>query len=49
MSGFLWFDKQSVGGLAAKIATSFHRPVILSILREGEREREKGDRIERVN
>ena len=37
MSGFLWFDKQSVRRLAAKVAMSLHRPIVLSICR-GERE-----------
>jgi hypothetical protein len=31
MSGFLWFDKQSVRRLAAKVAMSLHRPIVLSI------------------
>ena len=39
MSGFLWFDKQSVRRLAAKVAMSLHRPIVLSICR-GERVRE---------
>ena len=34
MSGFLWFDKQSVRRLAAKVAMSLHRPIVLSICRE---------------
>ena len=39
MSGFLWFDKQSVRRLAAKVAMSLHRPIVLSICR-GERVKE---------
>jgi hypothetical protein len=39
MSGFLWFDKQSVRWLAAKVAMSLHRPIVLSICR-GERVKE---------
>ena len=39
MSGFLWFDKQSVRRLAAKVAMSLHRPIVLSICRgEGVKE-----------
>ena len=43
MSGFLWFDKQSVRRLAAKVAMSLHRPIVLSICRgEGVKEELKG-------